>query len=95
MANTDLITPTGVEIDRVSFYTGQQSFEGIRLLAEVVQYRFYFDYEGNPVFKPKPTIGTSVDTLSDDCITGQEVSEDVEEIYNNIIVVGETRETLG
>ena len=95
LANTDLITPTGVEIDRVSFYTGQQSFEGIRLLAEVVQYRFYFDYAGNPVFKPKPTIGTSVDTLSDDCITSQEVSEDVEEIYNNIIVVGETRETLG
>jgi len=95
IADTDYVTPTGEEIDRVWFETGTSAFEAIRLLAEVTQYRFYFDYGGNPVFKPKASIGTSVDTLSDDCISGQGVSEDIDEIYNHIIVIGESRETLG
>ncbi len=89
------VTPTGIEIDRVSFNTGTSAFEAIRLLAEVAQYRFYFDYSGNPIFKAKPSIGASVDTFSDDCIENQEAGENVEEVYNHIIVVGESRETLG
>jgi len=28
--------------------------------------------------------------LTDDCITNQEVSEDIEEVYNDIVVIGET-----
>ena len=95
LANTNYVTPTGKEIDRVWFETGTSAFEAIRLLAEVVQYRFYFDYEGNAIFKPKVSIGTSVDTFSDDCITEQESREDIDEVYNHIIVVGEKRETLG
>ena len=95
IANANYVTPTGIEIDRVWFNTGTSAFEAIRLLAEVAQYRFYFDYSGNPIFKPKASIGDSVDTFSDDCITNQEVEEDVEEVYNHIIVIGETRETLG
>jgi len=95
LANTDLITPTGVEIDRVSFYTGQQAFEGIRLLAEVVQYRFYFDYAGNPIFKAKPSVGTEVDNFSYSNLESESIEENIDEIYNNIIVIGETRETLG
>ena len=95
LANASYVTATGKEIDRVWFNTGTSAFEAIRLLAEVAQYRFYFDYAGNPVFKPKVSIGTSVDTFSDDCITDEEVGENVEEVYNHIIVVGESRETLG
>jgi len=92
IANTDYVTPTGETIDRVWFNTGMSALEAIRLLSEVVNYRFYFDYAGEPVFKPKASVGTSVDSLSDDCITGQEVNEDIEEIYNHIIVIGERRE---
>ena len=95
IANASYVTPTGIQIDRVSFNTGTSAFEAIRLLAEVAQYRFYFDYAGEPVFKPKASIGESVDTFSDDCITNQDVEEDVEEVYNHIIVIGESRETLG
>lgn len=95
IADTDYVTPTGKEIDRVSFKTGTSAFEAIRLLAEVTQWRFYFDYEGKPVFKPKATIGTEVDIFTDECITEQGVEENVEEIYNHIIVIGESRETLG
>ncbi|MBA7573375.1 hypothetical protein ES708_15171 [subsurface metagenome] len=95
VTDTDHVTPTGKEIDRVWFNTGTSAFEAIRLLAEVAQYRFYFDYEGEPVFKPKASIGESVNTFSIDCISKQDISEDIDEIYNHIIVIGESRETLG
>lgn len=95
IANANYVTPTGIEIDRVSFNIGTSAFEAIRLLAEVAQYRFYFDYAGEPVFKPKSNIGESVDTFSDDCIENQEAGENIDEVYNHIIVVGEKRETLG
>lgn len=96
LADTSYVTPTGKEIDRVWFNTGSSAFEAIRKLAEVAQYRFGpFDFAGNPIFKPKVSIGTSVDSFSDDCISEQESREDIDEVYNHIIVVGETRETLG
>ena len=84
------VTATGETIKKIRFEVSCTAFKAITLLAEGAQYRFYFDYAGNPIFKPKPTIGVSVDTLTDDCITNQEVSEDVEEIYNDIVVVGDT-----
>ena len=90
IANAAYVTPTGETIDRVWFKAGTSAFKAISLLAEVAQYRFYFDYAGNPIFKPKPTVGVSVDTLTDDCITNQKVSEDIEEVYNDIVVIGET-----
>lgn len=95
VTNANYVTPTGEEVDRVWFNTGISAFEAIRLLAEVAQYRFYFDYGGEPVFKPKASIGTSVDTFSDDCISGQGVEENISEVFNHIIVIGESRETLG
>ena len=95
LADTDYVTVTGEKIDRVWFETGTSAFEAIRLLAEVTHYRFYFDYKGKPVFKPKASINTSVDTFSNNCITEQGVSENIDEVYNHIIVIGESRETLG
>ncbi|GAG78428.1 unnamed protein product, partial [marine sediment metagenome] len=57
------VEATGYSINRVWFNTGTSAFEAIRLLAEVVQYRFYFDYAGNPIFKPKASLGDEVDTF--------------------------------
>lgn len=95
LADTNYVTPTGKEINRVWFNTGTSAFEAIRLLAEVAQHRFYFDYEGDPIFKPKLSIGTSIDAFSDNCISEQGASENIDEVYNHIIVIGESRETLG
>jgi len=86
---------TGYSIDRVWFDTGTSAFEAIRLLAEVVQYRFYFDYAGNPIFKPKASLGTEVDIFENSDIEVESIEENIDEVYNNIIVLGEVKETLG
>lgn len=92
---SDYVKVTGYSIDRVWFNTGASAFEAIRLLAEVVQYRFYFDYAGNPIFKPKASLGEEVDFFEDSDVEVESVEENIEEVYNNIIVLGEVRETLG
>ena len=92
---SEYVSATGYSIDRVWFNTGLSSFEAIRLLAEVVQYRFYFDYAGNPVFKPKASLDTEVDIFEVSGIEAESIEENIDEIYNNIIVLGEIRETLG
>jgi len=89
------VSATGYSIDRIWFNVGSSAFEAIRLLAEVVQYRFYFDYAGNPIFKPKTSLGEEVDTFKDSDIEVESIEENIDEVYNNIIVLGEIRETLG
>jgi hypothetical protein len=91
----DYVKATGYSIDRVWFNTGTSAFEAIRLLAEVVQYRFYFDYVGNPIFKPKASLGEEVDIFEGSDIEVEAIEENIDEVYNNIIVLGEVRETLG
>jgi len=92
---SDYVSATGYSIDRVWFNVGASAFEAIRLLAEVVQYRFYFDYAGNPVFKPKASSGEEVDTFETSNIEVESMEENIDEVYNHIIVLGEIRETLG
>jgi len=91
----DYVKATGYSIDRVWFNAGTSAFEAIRLLAEVVRYRFYFDYSGNPIFKPKASLGEGVDTFENSDIEVESIEENIDEIYNNIIVLGEIKETLG
>ncbi|GAH82670.1 unnamed protein product, partial [marine sediment metagenome] len=95
IVNPDYVKATGDSIDRVWFNTGMSAFEAIRLLAEVVQYRFYFDYVGNPIFKPKASLGEEVDIFGGSDIEVESIEENIDEVYNNIIVLGEVRETLG
>jgi len=92
---SEYVSATGYSIDRVWFNVGLSAFEAIRLLAEVVQYRFYFDYAGNPVFKPKASLGAEVDIFESGDIEVESIEENIDEVYNNIIVLGEIRETLG
>jgi hypothetical protein len=91
----DYVKATGYSIDRVWFNTGTSAFEAIRLLAEVVQYRFYFDYVGKPIFKPKASLGEEVDVFKSSDIEVESIEEDIGEVYNNVIILGEIRETLG
>ncbi|MBA7569122.1 hypothetical protein ES708_10860 [subsurface metagenome] len=92
---SDYVSATGYSIDRVWFNTGTSAFEAIRLLAEVVQRRFYFDYAGNPTFKTKASLGAEVDVFKGSDIEVESIEEDISEVYNNIIILGEIRETLG
>lgn len=94
---SDYVKAIAHVLNRAWIEAGTNALEAIRLLAEAVQYRFYFDYEGNPVFKPKPsyTLNAEVDTFEDSSIVTEDVEENIDEVYNHIIVIGEKREVLG
>ncbi|MBA7538136.1 hypothetical protein ES705_30410 [subsurface metagenome] len=92
---SDYMKVTGYSIDRIWFNTGSSALEAIRLLAEVVQYRFYFDYAGNPIFRPKASLGGEVDVFEGNNVEVESIEENIDEVYNHIIIIGESRETLG
>lgn len=94
LANSNYVTPTGKTIDRVWFFKGTTCLEALRLIAEAVQYRFYFDQDGNPIFKPPPTSSVSVKLVTIDDITVNKRDELVDEVKNHIIVKGEERKKL-
>ena len=94
LANSDHVTPTGETIDRVWFNKGTTCLEALRLVAEAVQYRFYPDQNGNPVFKPPPVASASVKLVTIDNITVNNRRELVDEVKNHIIVTGEERKKL-
>jgi hypothetical protein len=94
LANSNFVTPTGKKIVRVWFNKGTAYLEAIRLISEVVQYRFYPDQDGNPVFRPKPSESVSVKSLSDREVNIIRTEEDVEEVKNHIIIIGEERKKL-
>jgi len=87
-------TATDKIIDRVWFNAGTSTLKAIALLSEVVQYRFYFDYAGNPIFKPKPSAGSPVNTISDYKTKIEDTGENVEEVYTHVIVIGEERDRI-
>ena len=94
LANTDYVTPTEALIDRTWYDKGTTCLEALRLVAEVVQYRFYFDEDGNPIFKPPPVASSAVKLISVDTITINNRDELVDDIKNHIIVKGEERKKL-
>jgi hypothetical protein len=85
------VTPTNEKISRVYFSAGTTAFEAVRLLAEVVLYDFYFDFEGNPIFRPKDTdtVGDIVDELEEEDVEGYSENESDEELHTHVIVKGE------
>ena len=85
---------TGITIDKIWFEPGTTSLDAIKKLCErgnaaSVQYVFYFTYDGQPVFKPRPTVGAA-----DFAFTGPEHIASVKtyqnrnEIKNRIIIKG-------
>ena len=85
------VIATNQKISRVWFEIGCTAFEAIRLLAEVVLYDFYFDYEGNPIFKPRKISDEKdcVDTLLEPDLEGYEIEQSNEELHTHVIVIGE------
>lgn len=94
LTNIDLVTPTGETIDRVWFNKGTTCLEALKLIAQAVQYRFYPDQDGNPIFKPPPIAGAAEKLITVDNITSDNRRELVGEVKNHIIIKGEERKKL-
>ncbi len=83
-------TATGVTIDRISFKAGSKCLNAIKKLCERCDYRFYFKYDGTPVFKPKPAPGaTSFTFTAQKHIASVRTYQDRNEIRNRIVITGE------
>ena len=83
-------TATGITIDKVWFKEGTTCLEAIKMLCERCDYRFFFKYDGTPVFKPKPAVDAAVDFIFTDPrhIASINTYQDQGEIKNRIIIKG-------
>ncbi|MBA7601396.1 hypothetical protein ES703_08469 [subsurface metagenome] len=95
LENTDYVTPTGKTIDRVRFQKGEKCLEAIRLLIETVLYRFRFSEEGISILKPKPLESDPpVMMVNREDVEVINKGENVDEVYNQIMISGEERERI-
>ena len=95
LEDTDYVTPTGKLIDRVWFGKSEKCLEAIRLLIETVLYRFNFNEEGIPTLKPKPLESEPpVKMVGREEVTVINKGENMDEVYNQIIITGEEREKI-
>lgn len=91
LANMDY-TATGITIDRVFFPSGNSALYSIGQICERLNYRFYFKYNGKPVFKPFPTAkapGLEDLTLLHNQQAGYRFWSDDSELYNRVVIEGE------
>ena len=85
---------TGITIDKIWFKSGTTCLEAIKMLCErgnaaSVQYVFYFTYDGQPVFKPRPTVGAADFAFTDPKhITSIKTYQNRTEIKNRIVIKG-------
>lgn len=80
---------TGINIDKVWFDPGTNCLEAIKLICERCDYRFYFKYDGSPIFRPKPAAGGAVFTFVDPKdITSITTYQDQNEIKNRVVIKG-------
>lgn len=78
-----------VQIDKVWFEPGTTCLEAIMKICERCDYRFYFDYDGTPVFRPRPTVGAVDFTFTDPKqIESSNIYQDSSEIKNRIVIKG-------
>lgn len=83
---------TGITIDRVWFDAGTTCLDAIKKLCERVNYRFYFAYDGIPVFKPQPGPAVADFTFTDPKqLTSITTYQDRNEIRNRIVIKGDKR----
>ncbi len=90
--NPLLCTPTGKQIERVWFDSGTTYIRATNMLTEVVIYRFYINGNHEPCFKPIPELTGTVKRINDHEYIIKKIEERLDELYNQIILEGETRE---
>lgn len=82
-------TATGVSIDQIWFKAGSKCLDAIKKLCERCDYRFFFKYDGTPVFKPKPAPETTAFTFTNQKhITSANPYQDQNEVKNRIVIEG-------
>lgn len=85
-------TATGITIDKIWFEPGSSCLNAIKKICErcgTSGYRFWFKWDGTPVFKPKPTPETTSFSFTDqDHLESYFDYQDPEEIRNRIVIKG-------
>lgn len=85
-------SPTGLEIPRVWFDVGSTALSAVKLICERCSYRFWFAFDGTPVFKPAPVIGTPVFLFTaPGHVRDPGVFQDRTEVRNRIVIEGTER----
>lgn len=81
---------TGVSIDRVWFEAGWNFIKAIRMICERCNWRFYFNWNGSPVFIAAPSAGAPVfTTFNPQHFTSPRLYQNKNEIWNRIVIEGE------
>lgn len=88
VAQAEYVDPA-IDIDKVWFEAGTNCLEAIKMICERCDYRFYFKYDGSPVFRPKPTAGAAVFTFVDPKdMTSISTYQEQNEIKNRVVIKG-------
>lgn len=83
-------------IDRVWFKVGTSFLNAVKMLCEVCDYRFHFEFDGTPVFKVKPTPdGVDFAFTAQAHIASVRNYQDRAEIKNRIVIEGEKQAEPG
>jgi len=89
--------PTGETIDRVWFKPGTSAITAIGKICERVNFRFYFNHNGTPVFQPAPTakaVGFEDFTFHQSHLANINDYQNRNEIRNRIVIQGEKQDQL-
>jgi len=91
IAHDDYVEPD-VQIEKVWFNPGTNCLDAMKKICERCDYRFYFDYDGAPVFRPKPTADGAVFSFTDPKhIASISTYQVTNEIKNRIVIEGNRR----
>lgn len=84
---------TGVTLERVWFEAGTSRQDAIRDICERVDYQFYFEYEGTPVFiaadQDEDTWENAVFTFESNLLADIDYSQGSEEVKSNVMIEGQ------
>lgn len=83
---------TGETIKRVWFSAGLKILTAIQKMCERVDYRFFYKYDGTPVFRPIESAAPwdqRVFTFAKDLLRDQDPFESTDEVKNHIVIEGE------
>jgi len=88
-AQAPIYVDPAINIDKVWFEAGTNCLEAIRKICERCDYRFYFKYDGSPIFRPKPAVGDAVFIFTDPKhIAAISTYQDQNEIKNRVVIKG-------
>lgn len=84
------LDPTGIIVDKIWFEEGSTFLDAIRMLCELTDHRFHFAWNGQPIFKDRPTVAVGADFAftSPAHIASSKIYQSRSEIKNRIVIKG-------